>query len=85
MLQWCPLARDDTRWKASHFGLSLLQICTTWQGTMTIVQAFPYFPDLVAMVNALAEKAGEPSVEQIKAAADAWAGMLQGCWVCALA
>lgn len=36
---------------------------------MVIAQAFPRHPDGVAIINALAEDAGEPSVDALRAAA----------------
>ena len=38
---------------------------------MMVVLAFPHAPDLVTMVNALAQEAGEPSTEELRAEIDA--------------
>ena len=40
-----------------------------WQGAVIMVQSAPNLPDMAAMAHALAEDAGEPSVEAIQAAA----------------
>ena len=50
-----------------------LQILTVWQGTVTVVQMFPFPPDVVAIVNALAEDAGEPNAPHVQNASDATA------------
>ena len=45
-----------------------MQIATVWQGAVAAVHAFPRTPDVVALANALAEEAGEPSCEELQAA-----------------
>lgn len=40
--------------------LLLLQILTLWQRCVAICQAFPESPDVLAMVNAVANDGGEP-------------------------
>ena len=44
-----------------------LQILTLWQGCVAICHAFPVSPDVLAMVHAIAEEAGEPAAEAIAA------------------
>lgn len=55
-----------------------LQVCTLWQGAVILVQAFPLFPDMVAVAHAIAEDAGEPSAAAIHAAALADPNAMQG-------
>lgn len=47
----------------------LMQLVTVWQGAVASVNAFPYTPDVVGHVDAMAEEAGEPSAETLHAAA----------------
>ena len=62
-------------WLAKALKSSLLflnlQVLTRWQITVTAVEAFPRSPDIVAMTNALAAEAGEPSAQALIAAAEA--------------
>ena len=55
-----------------------LQVLTAWQAAVALVQCFPHHPDLVAMVDALAEEAGEPSAEALQAAVNSEAAVHSG-------
>ena len=46
-----------------------MQIWTVWQSAVAAVYSFPQAPDVVAIVNALAEEAGEPSVAAVQTVA----------------
>ena len=46
-----------------------MQILTAWQGTVASVHALPRTPDAVALANVLAEEEGQPSCEELQAAA----------------
>lgn len=48
--------------------LSLLQVLTLWQGCVAICHAFPKSPDVLAIVNAVAREAGEPSTHALSSA-----------------
>ena len=61
--------------KLSYAGL---QVCTLWQGAVLLVQAFPLFPDMVAVAHTIADDAGEPSAAAIHAAALADQNVMQG-------
>ena len=43
-----------------------MQIWTVWQSAVAAVHSFPQTPDVVAIVNAVAEEAGEPSAAAIQ-------------------
>ena len=47
-------------------GWFALQVATPWQCAVAIAQAYPFHPDAVAFVNALAEDEGEPSVAALQ-------------------
>lgn len=42
-----------------------VQVLTPLQAGIFMVQAFPWAPDMLALANALAERAGAPTVKQI--------------------
>ena len=48
-----------------------MQVLSAWQAAVALVHAFPHHPDLIAMVEALAEEEGEPSAEALRAAVNA--------------
>lgn len=50
----------------------VLQVATVWQCAVGIVCCWPYVANVVACVDALAEHAGQPSTEALRAAADTW-------------
>ena len=59
--------------KKKLLALYPLQVLTVWQGTVTVVQIFPFHPDVVAIANAMAEDASEPSAPHVHNAYDATA------------
>ena len=46
----------------------LVQIATPWQVAVATIYAYPRYVDVVAAINAVAEDAGEPAVEEMQGA-----------------
>lgn len=77
-LQEC-VTQEDQLFRQYFWGpYSVVRVLTAWQAAVALVQCFPHHPDLVAMVDALAEEAGEPSAEALQAAVNSEAAVHSG-------